>query len=265
MELRILVQDFLGSNWLSIFSILFGVIVAYVFYRLQKKDAASASAERKKHANAELIDVIESYIINKQEISRSVINNLTFASERYHLVSLRPDCTAITLLQDVALRLQRSRHLDIPQKTEYSVKIDSLIRDVEAEMSPLTWESMAADAQAVINEVVALVPEGNRKDVEEKLGNLASISVLVKKHGELLKLASSNSKLSSLTAGLAGVTAALSASIIGAKLSSEFDGQQFFVVVNPVMPIVWISVVAVVLIYCVYFLRGRAAKQEMSR
>ena len=113
-------QTFLENNWLSIVSILIGILVAYVFYRLQKKDSASASAERKKRATAELLDVVESYIINKQRISEHVINNLIHASERDHQVALRPDCTSVSLLQDVALRLQRSRHLDIPQKSEYS-------------------------------------------------------------------------------------------------------------------------------------------------
>ena len=117
-------QLFLETNWLSIVSIVIGIVVAYFFYRLQKKDAASASLERKKHATAELLDVVESYIINKQRLSEQVIENLIHASERDHSVALRPVCTGVSLLQDVALRLQRSRHLDIPQKSEYSEKIE---------------------------------------------------------------------------------------------------------------------------------------------
>ena len=66
-------QQFFENNWLSILSILIGIVVAYVFYRLQKKDGASASAERKKHATLELLDVVESYIINKQHLSEGVI------------------------------------------------------------------------------------------------------------------------------------------------------------------------------------------------
>lgn len=102
-------QQFLENNWLSILSIVIGIVVAYIFYRLQKNDTASASAERKKHATAELLDVVESYIINKQRLSELVIENLIHASERDHSVALRPACTAVSLLQDVALRLQRSR------------------------------------------------------------------------------------------------------------------------------------------------------------
>ncbi|WP_124136016.1 hypothetical protein [Pseudomonas aeruginosa] len=99
-------SDFFTANWLSIASILIGVLVAYVFYRLQRKDSASAASERTKHATADLLDVVESYVINKQELSRKLIDNLIEASERLHAVSLTPTCTPITLLQDVALRLQ---------------------------------------------------------------------------------------------------------------------------------------------------------------
>lgn len=75
---------------------------------------------RKKHARTELLYVIETYIINKQHLTESVIDNLTHASERDYSVVLQPGCTAVSLLPDVGLRLQVSRHLDIPQKSEYS-------------------------------------------------------------------------------------------------------------------------------------------------
>lgn len=250
-------QEFLSNNWLSIFSIVIGFFVAYIFYRLQKKDSASASAERKKHANAELIDVVESYIINKQEISRSVINNLIDASERFHSVVLRPNCTAITLLQDVALRLQRSRHLDIPQKSEYSVKIDALIRQVKMEMTPLTWETMTSDAKAIIEEVVSLVPEEKRPEVEEKLGVLASLSERVSNHGELIKLVGENSKLSWFTAALAGVTAALLASAVGRKVFATLEEPTFFIVAKSGTLFVWISALLILGGVAVYFLRDK--------
>jgi len=250
-------QEFLSTNWLSMISIVIGVFVAYIFYRLQKKDSASASAERKKHANSELIDVVESYIINKQEISSSVIDNLIDASERFHSVVLRPNCTAIALLQDVALRLQRSRHLDIPQKSEYSVQIDSLIREVKVEMTPLTWEAMTSQAKAIIEEVICLVPEERRPSIAEKLGILASLSKLVSSHGELFKLDSENSRLSWITAALAGVTSALAASAIGKKIFSTFEEPTFFIVAKPGTTIVWISVMLVLGAITVYFLRDK--------
>lgn len=220
--------DFLSNNWLSIVSILIGLVVAFVSYRLQKKESVSASVERKKHANSELLDVIESYLINKQELSESVIENLIHASERSHTVALRPDCTAITLLQDVALRLQRSRHLDIPQKSEYSVKIDSLIIDVRADLQPLTWETMNEDSSGIISEVVGLVPEDRRTDVEEKLNALGAIGTIARNYGELNRIESKNSKLTWFTAATMGVAATVIASTVGTKLLSGFGGQAGF-------------------------------------
>lgn len=210
--------DFLVNNWLSIVSILIGLIVAYVSYRVQKKDAVSASVERKKHAHSELLDVIESYLINKQQLSESVIENLIYAAERAHFVALRPECTTISLLQDVALRLQRSRHLDIPQKSEYSVAIDSLIRDVKASSQPLTWEKMKEESSEIITEVVRLVPEDRRVDIEEKLLTLGAIGTIARSFGEVTMIVDRSSRLTWFTAAISGVAATLAASTVGTKL-----------------------------------------------
>lgn len=246
----VLMQEFLTNNWLSIASILIGVIVAYVFYRLQRKDAVSASAERKKHAIAELLDVVESYIINKQEISLSVVENLIHASERSHLVDLRPSCTPITLLQDVALRLQRSRHLDIPQKSEYSVKIDKLIRVVRAEMTPLTWEEMNAQGVEIIQEVVTLVPEDRRTEVAGKLKSLGMIGALAIGEREVLKLKldMKSSKLgwaASFSSLIAGVASALAASSFGTKYLLEGNVQSDVLSGTIISVMVWGLVIAI--------------------
>ena len=125
----------IASYWmeilLSIVSIVVGFIVGYVFYRLQKRDVASARAERVKRAREELLDVLEGYIINKQRVSEESIRNLLAASEREYQVELRDICNPTILLQDVALRLQKSRHLDIAQKREYADQIEQMISSSE--------------------------------------------------------------------------------------------------------------------------------------
>ncbi len=123
--------EFLGQYWveilLSLISIIVGWVVGYAFYRLQKKDVASAETERLKQAQKELVDIIESHIISKQNITDESIRHLLVASEREYQVNLKSVCTPISLLQDVALRLQKSRHLDTEQKGEYAVQIDESI------------------------------------------------------------------------------------------------------------------------------------------
>lgn len=124
-------MTFIATYWveiiLSAVSIVIGAGAGYVFYRLQKRDVASAKIERLKRAREEMLDILEGNIVNKQKTSEESIYNLLAASDRQHQVSLRDTCTPVTLLQDVALRLQRSRHLDIAQKTEYATQIDQTI------------------------------------------------------------------------------------------------------------------------------------------
>ncbi|KII32617.1 hypothetical protein NL64_10880 [Pseudomonas fluorescens] len=242
--------EFLINNWLSIVSILIGLLVAYVSYRVQKKDSVSASVERKKHAHSELLDVIESYLINKQQLSESVIENLIYAAERAHFVALRPECTTISLLQDVALRLQRSRHLDIPQKSEYSVAIDSLIRDVRASSQPLTWEKMKDESSGIITEVVGLVPEDRRMDVEDKLLTLGAIGTLAKSFGEVTMIEDRSTRLTWFTAAVSGVAATLAASSVGTKLLMGGEGLSGFfanrIVILSILGMLMIALVATV-------------------
>lgn len=217
--------DFFSTNWLSIASILIGVLVAYVFYRLQQKGSASAVSERTKHATADLLDVVESYVINKQDLSRTLIDNLIQASERFHTVSLSPACTPITLLQDVALRLQRSRHLDIPQKSDYSTKIDELIREVRAELEPLTWERMRSDSTELITEVLAVVPNEHKEQAEANLKTLSMIGEIANNNGLVFDYDNDKAGLSWVSVGstaMAGITAAMAVATIGNKIF--FDG-----------------------------------------
>lgn len=259
-------SDFFSANWLSIASILIGVLVAYIFYRLQRKDSASAASERTKHATADLLDVVESYIINKQELSRKLIDNLIEASERLHGVSLTPACTPITLLQDVALRLQRSRHLDIPQKTDYSVKIDELIVYVKAELEPLTWERLKADSSQIIAEVLEVVPEEHRPGVEKNLEVLGMIGEIARNEGHLYRFDEDQNRLSWISLAstvMAGIAAALTASSIGTKFF--FDSTA---VLNPALSklsgILSISLILVLLSLAVVYALRQYTRSKKS-
>jgi hypothetical protein len=209
-------QPFLENNWLSILSIVIGVVVAYTFYRLQKKDAASASAERKKHATVELLDVVESYIINKQRLSEQVIENLIHASERDHSVALRPACTAVSLLQDVALRLQRSRHLDIPQKSEYSEKIEQLIRETREHREPIRLDELNAEMAGKLAELESLLQPERKYEARRILTTIASLSE--KKREVSLRTEESRERVMAVATTLLGVTATVATALIGSKL-----------------------------------------------
>lgn len=237
-------QQFLENNWLSILSIVIGILVAYVFYRLQKKDSASASAERKKHATTELLDVVESYIINKQRLSEQVIDNLIHASERDHLVALRPACTPVSLLQDVALRLQRSRHLDIPQKSEYSEKIEQLIRDIREHQAPIRIEDLDEQLSSKLTELQAMLSPEHKVEAEKTLSALASL--VQKQRDASLRIEETKERMMAVTTSLLGVTAAIATSLIGSKLFDSIGSSAVSSMFNKLFPLMGVLLVLVI-------------------
>jgi hypothetical protein len=159
-------MTFFTTYWveilLSVISIIVGAIVGYVFYRLQKRDVASAEIERINRAREEMLDILESNVVNKQNISEETIYNLLAASEREYRVSLRDICTPITLLQDVTLRLHRSRHLDINQKTDYSARLEKVILEISE-----SSREISADSTDPI-EIARTVEEAIKNNEQEK-------------------------------------------------------------------------------------------------
>jgi hypothetical protein len=260
-------NQFIETNWLSLVSILIGILVAYVFYRLQKKDSTSAANERKKHATNELLDVVESYIINKQALSEDVIENLVQASERDHSVQLRPLCTATSLLQDVALRLQRSRHLDIPQKSEYSLKIEELIRDIRSQVEPRPLDRLADDIQQAVTQLEAIIPDENREEARKQLSRLAA---LTEKKREIILRRTETSDydfIGPVVAGIAGLVASL---FLGSKAITDMVSSPLSPLLSPLFgklfPILGgLAGVAVLLQVLVLVLRIRKRSQQGRR
>lgn len=237
-------QQFFENNWLSIVSILIGILVSYIFYRLQKKDAASAVAERKKHATRELLDVVESYIINKQQLSERVIENLIHASERDHQVVLRPPCTAISLLQDVALRLQRSRHLDIPQKSEYSEKIEQLIRDAQGHRIPIHAEKINDELSSKLQVLQKLVPEERKAEFQDTLTELESL--IQRQADASLLMEKTKQRMVAVTTSLLGVTAAVATALIGSQMFSSFGDSEVSSAFSKLFPVMGAGLAVIV-------------------
>lgn len=254
-------QQFLENNWLSILSIVIGIIVAFTFYRLQKKDSASASAERKKHATNELLEVVESYIINKQKLSEQVIDNLIHASERDHIVVLRPTCSAISLLQDVALRLQRSRHLDIPQKSEYSETIELLIHELRERRVAVHAEDLHADIAQKITELEALLPQNKQIEAKKIISEIGLLSQ--RQRIDSLRTEESKKWLMGVTTSLFGVSAALATSLIGSKAFDGISISKLEPILAKVFPILGVILGAAVAVQALTtFIRIKRRKQE---
>ena len=227
-------QQFIEANWLTLISILIGVLVAFFFYRLQKKDSVSASAERKKHAIRELLDVVESYIINKQELSEQVVENLVQASERDHQVVLHESCTPVSLLQDVALRLQRSRHLDIPQKSEYSQKIDGLITQIRVSKEVPSLGRVNKELRDALTLLQGLVPEDKQAEAKKALDAIALASA--KRRDLSAKRTETDSLFQFIAPLVAGLATSLAAATIGSKLFADAAESVTSVILSKVFP-----------------------------
>jgi hypothetical protein len=239
-------QAFIEANWLTLVSILIGVLVAFVFYRLQKKDSVSAAHERKKHATNELLDVVESYIINKQKLSEQVVDNLIFASERDHVVLLRGGCSPISLLQDVALRLQRSRHLDIPQKSEYSLKIEELIREIQERREPPPLDQLNKEIQQNLSILEGLIPTEKQDQAKGALNALASLS---EKRRDLTAKRGTYDSVFQLTAPLiAGIASSLAAGTLASRFLSDGLTSVTSVLFSKVFPIFAVLLLLVLLL-----------------
>jgi len=120
----------ISDFWMILVSMI-SFIVNCLSHILKKRNFASAKTERTRQARKDLLNFIESYIINKQKISEETIYNLRAALEREYQVSLEDICTPIELLQDVELRIQKSMHLSNVQKKEYIYQIEKIIADIK--------------------------------------------------------------------------------------------------------------------------------------
>ncbi|AKB35539.1 hypothetical protein MSSAC_0949 [Methanosarcina siciliae C2J] len=124
--------EFLLFNWQNIFITL---VAGAFFYLLSnyaiKNYVNSAEKERIKQAKNVLLDILESRVINKQEISLEQINTLMNAIGREYSIVLFNVTTPKSLLQDLELIFEKSHHLGSSQKEEYCKQIDEQINKID--------------------------------------------------------------------------------------------------------------------------------------
>ena len=122
---------FLYQNWQNI---LVALAIGFLFYLLSnyalKRYITSAERERIKQAKDTILSILESRIINKQDISLDKINNLLKAIDREHSVILSDLVSPSSLLQDLELQFEKSHHLDPIQKEEYCTQIQNQIQEI---------------------------------------------------------------------------------------------------------------------------------------
>lgn len=162
------------EDWQTIIVALVGggvitFIVTWLFFRRSAKHLQSAWYERRKRARDEVLDILESHFINEDEVSEQLIVQLVRALGRAHEVDIDADCNAVTLLEDVQLRFERSAHLDADEVAEYVEQVQRKIEGIEASSRTLP----KLDYYALIEKLEAVLEVGQRERVLEVLTELA--------------------------------------------------------------------------------------------
>lgn len=157
-----IIINFIQMNWFTLSTSIAGIVLTVFIYILQNKKANSAYLEKIKYAKREIIDTLESYIINKLNISESTILNLKIGTERNYQVVIEQEWSSISILQDISFRLQTSRHLAIDQKLEYSLVLDKMI--LEIKNNRLINKSTNSSLNDLINKIIKEVP-GDKSDI----------------------------------------------------------------------------------------------------
>lgn len=162
--------QYAGSNWLSIVVTIVLTLVGVVgTQRYIRKEVTSARKERHTQAKENLLNILETQIVNNKQISSRTVNNLIDAMDRKYSVKLSDNVTEITILQDLQLRISESRHLDASQKQEYTELIEDEVRSIKEESeSP----DIQKEKKEIIDEIRYEIREGTDSDALYYLDNL---------------------------------------------------------------------------------------------
>lgn len=115
-------------------SIIVSLIVGLLFFILGPLglwfSGKKVKREKINKAKSELLDLIESMLVNKEFISISKLLTLFRAIERQNGINLGLDSDLNNILEDLSLRFAKSKHLSSDQKDSYLKQIDDLIEEL---------------------------------------------------------------------------------------------------------------------------------------
>jgi len=132
--------------------------------------------EKINKAKSEFLDLVESMLVNKEDITISKLLTLYGAIERQNEIRLDYDADIQDLLEDLTLRFARSKHLSPEQKNEYSTQIDQIIGhlneppkndDEEKRELPKSLKSILSETRVILDSEVV-----DRELIKTKLDSL---------------------------------------------------------------------------------------------
>lgn len=129
----------------------------------------SAEYERYKKAKEIVSDVLESSLINKQSITFSRIRHIISAAEREQKTEIKD--SPLSLLEDLELRFEISKHLDTEQQMVYVNQIEELMSNIEREskisLLPHSFEEIYISLKLNIE-------NGNKDDALDDLNKMSN-------------------------------------------------------------------------------------------
>ncbi|HEY5122510.1 MAG TPA: hypothetical protein VIK14_02110 [Ignavibacteria bacterium] len=166
--------EFFNYNWQNILITLAGGALFFIIsYYYTEKVLDSAQKEKVKQAKITLLDILESKVINKQEISLETVLNLTDAINREYNVNLSKVTTPIYVLQDLDLIFEKSHHLDISQKAIYCDKIQAYIEGIKAKNEELRGKFEVSKDYMVLFEKLS-----NEIEINDSIGAKKTLNSL---------------------------------------------------------------------------------------
>lgn len=126
------VVSFWNSNYENI---LISLGIGFVFFVLGPMglwfSGRKVRKERIRKAKEVMLDLFEGMIVNQEDITNHKLKKLFGAVEREVEVSIDSAYDLDLLFEDLALRFQRSKHLDASQKNNYIKKLEDLSSELE--------------------------------------------------------------------------------------------------------------------------------------
>ena len=161
MGLYNILIEFLQINWQVI---LITLIIGFLFFVLTpwglKKYLITAEIERRNRAKENVLDLLESSLINKQDLNSEKICHLLNAIGREYELNIFSYFSVKSLLEDLELRFEKSKHLDTSQKQDYTSKIETLIIDLETEEGSL---KVSVSYNDLFETLTKSINEGNKE------------------------------------------------------------------------------------------------------
>lgn len=166
--------EFFNYNWQNILITLAGGALFFIIsYYYTERVLDSAQKEKVKQAKITLLDILESKVINKQEISLETVLNLTDAINREYNVNLSKVTTPIHILQDLDLIFEKSHHLDISQKATYCDKIQAYIDGIKTKNEELRGKFEVSKDYMVLFEKLS-----NEIEINDSIGAKKTLNSL---------------------------------------------------------------------------------------